>query len=226
MDSLKIAGLGLLAASLMVLVRPELAQADEPAPPAIATEVAPLAEPAAVAVQPPDIEIAEAAEAPPAPLAPPAPAAAPAALPAPAAAPVPAAPPAPVAPPATTEREIRIAVPGEPGAVKVVHYDVPDAGKIIAEVRPQIEEAMKQARAARVEIRIMLRNKGKLDAKTTEALRKARPQIDRAIAEADQAMAKAAETMKRIKIKVDVIREKQEKHREKLEKQSEESTVR
>lgn len=205
MDSLKIAGLGLLAAALMVLVRPQLARADEPAPPATVSEVAPLAQPDAVAVQPPDIEIADAtdADAPPAPLAPPAPpapaAAAPAALPAPAAAPAPVAAPAPPAPPATVEREIRIVVPdgpGKPGKVKIVRYREPDAAKIMAEVRPQIEQAMKQVRAAQIQLRVML-DKGELDATTEEALRKVQPKIDRAIA-------KATAAMRHIKIKVEL----------------------
>jgi beta-lactamase regulating signal transducer with metallopeptidase domain len=195
MEALKIAGIGLAAASLLVLARPSIAQADEPPPPPAVDEPAP----------PPELDVDVAMEPP----------AAPAALPAPPAPPAPpavgAVPPVPPAPPMTSiTAEVRIVDPGKPE--RVIRVQGPDAAKIMAEVHPQIERAMQQARRAQDQARVVMQHRIEIEATVSDAMRKAQPEIDRALAEADRAMAEANEALKRVKIRVEVIRKERDEH--------------
>ena len=203
MDALKIAGLGLLSASLLVLARPSLALADEPPPPSIDNTVQPVPPSdidavADVAPLPPLAQTVTALPpAPPAPLAPPAPAAAPAPVPSVLSAPL-------VLPaPSTGEAEIHIVESDKPGTVSVMRVTGPEAKELMVKLRPQIEKAMAEAKKAHAEARVILEHRAEIDAKVAEALRNAKPEIERAQAKARVVLehraeieAKVAETIR------------------------------
>ncbi|MDE2265509.1 MAG: M56 family metallopeptidase [Alphaproteobacteria bacterium] len=165
MNALKIAGLGLLATSVLALARPSFA--DEQQTPSPAPSVVP-----APAVQDDDMA------------APPVPPPAPAIPPEPAIPPAPAAPAIPPAPPAGTT--VRIMKFETPGSVKIMQWEGSEAAvnKAMALDSVKIQKAIADAKIAETVARAMREVTPKVNAAVARAMREAKPDIEKAIADA------------------------------------------
>ena len=185
MDALKFAGAGLVAVSLLALVRPSFADDDIPPPPA-----PPSVLPAVPAMPAPPPEMAQMPDAPPAPPA------------------APAAPPAPPAPPHLSQRHMHHVIWTDESGKHVIRFEVPDTSAIMARVRPQIEAAVRQARIEEDKAHVVDHEQVEAAiarARDDEARARVRAhaEIERAMAHADAEIARAQAEIERARARHD-----------------------